>query len=258
MIPHISTVSDRVRAAWTKIPEQIRRLSIVLAILGGGVVGARYVILPSSLIDTRFHRESTVEREVAKNIVFAGATVCANCHGVQADKKKDGYHKTVSCETCHGPAQVHTENPSIKPTAPRGREFCVFCHAYDPSRPTGFPQINPVLHNPIKACITCHNPHDPVPPETPRECSACHAQIANIKTVSPHALIGCTSCHSVPLKHKVTPRSVRPTKPETREFCGKCHGKESGRKDAPKIDLATHGERFLCWECHYPHLPERM
>lgn len=241
-----------------KIPEQIRRLSVVLAVVIAAVAIARYVVLPSSLIDTRFHRESTVQREVAKNIQFAGATVCAACHAEQAGKNRVGYHKTVSCEACHGPARAHTEDPSIKPTKPKTREFCVFCHGYDASRPTGFPQINPVLHNPLKSCATCHNPHDPVPPEVPRECSACHAQIANIKTVSPHALIGCTTCHSVPAKHKVTPRSVRPTKPQARDFCGQCHAKESERKDAPKIDLPTHGGRFLCWDCHYPHRPERI
>ena len=258
MRPHRLVMMEKIKALFREIPEQIKRLAIVIGAIIAGVVIVRYLILPSSLVDTRFHRESTVERELAKNIAFAGASVCGNCHVDQAGKKKDGYHKTLSCESCHGPAQVHMENPSTKPAAPRGREFCVFCHAYDQSRPTGFPQISPVLHNPIKACITCHNPHDPVPPETPRECSACHAQIASIKTVSPHALIGCASCHNVPAKHKTTPRSVRPSKPETREFCGKCHGKESDRKEAPKIDLATHGERFLCWECHYPHRPERM
>ena len=241
-----------------RIPEQIKRLAVVIGVIIAGVVAVRYLLLPSSLVDRQFHRQSTVERETAKNIVFAGATVCGNCHGDKAEKKKAGYHKTVNCETCHGPAQSHIENPANKPAMVRGREFCVLCHAYDQSRPTVFPQINPVLHNPLKACITCHNAHDPVPPQTPRECSACHAQIASIKSVSPHALIGCTSCHNVPERHKVSPRSVLPTKPDTREFCGKCHRKESDRKDVPKIDLATHGERFLCWECHYPHRPERM
>lgn len=242
---------------FNKIPEQIRRLSIVIVVVVAGVAVARYVVLPSSLVDTRLHRKATVQREVAKNIRFAGAAVCGTCHGEQADKKRAGYHKTLSCETCHGPAQAHIENPSIKPSKPSTRSFCVSCHGYDPSRPTGFPQINPVLHNPVKFCANCHNPHDPVPPQVPRECSACHAQIANIKTVSPHALIGCTTCHSVPMKHRVTPRLVRPTKPQSREFCGQCHGKGSKRKDAPKIDLSTHGQTFLCWECHYPHLPER-
>ena len=49
---------------------------------------------------------------------------------------------------------------------------------------------------------------------------------------------------------------VAPVKPETREMCGTCHGKETARKDTPKVDVREHGGRFLCWECHYPHLPE--
>jgi len=240
-----------------RLPEQVRRLAIVIGVIIVGVVAARYFLLPSSLIDRRFHRESTAQREVAKTIAFAGATVCGDCHEDQAKKKMGGYHKNLNCETCHGPAVAHTGDPSTKPYAPRERNFCLRCHAYDPSRPTGFPQINPVLHNPLKACFTCHNPHDPVPPEIPRECAACHGQIAAIKSVSPHALIGCTTCHTTPVQHKISPRIVRPTKPETREFCGKCHAKGSDRKDAPKVDLSTHGERFLCWQCHYPHLPER-
>jgi ribosomal protein S27AE len=27
-------------------------------------------------------------------------------------------------------------------------------------------------------------------------------------------------------------------------------------KDVPKVDFASHGEKYLCWQCHYPHLPE--
>ena len=36
-----------------------------------------------------------------------------------------------------------------------------------------------------------------------------------------------------------------PTKPETREFCAKCHGAGSTLKEgkeAPKIDVSEHGE----------------
>jgi hypothetical protein len=25
---------------------------------------------------------------------------------------------------------------------------------------------------------------------------------------------------------------------------------------APKVDMNQHGDTFLCWQCHYPHLPE--
>jgi hypothetical protein len=145
---------------------------------------------------------------------------------------------------------------AVKPPAPRDRKFCPVCHAYDASRPTGFPQINPTVHNPLKPCIACHNPHDPTPPQTPRACSACHAQIERTKAVSSHALLVCTTCHTVSEQHKKAPRTALPTKPQTREFCAKCHGKDSPQKEPPKIDVTTHGTPYLCWQCHYPHLPE--
>jgi hypothetical protein len=168
----------------------------------------------------------------------------------------------LACETCHGPCYQHTQDPGgdFTPYAPRLRDFCVLCHAYDPSRPTGFPQINPTAHNPLKPCISCHAPHDPVPPTLPRECSACHAQIERTKAVSSHALIACTTCHKAPDRHKSAPRAALPSKPETREFCGTCHGAgtaaKAAPKEAPRVDVSTHGGRNLCWECHYPHLPE--
>jgi len=239
-----------------RIPEQIRRLAIVFVIVIGGTVVLRYFVLPPSLFETRLHRESTIQREVAKQVKFAGTTVCGGCHEDTATVKRKGFHKNLSCESCHGPAAMHTEDPmTVKPFAPRKRKFCPLCHEYDPSRPTGFPQINVTIHNPLKPCITCHNPHHPEPPTVPRECSACHAGIARTKAVSHHALIACTTCHRASRKHKVSPRRVKPTKPDTREFCGKCHREGSKRKDAPKIDLSTHGGRYLCWECHYPHMP---
>jgi hypothetical protein len=145
---------------------------------------------------------------------------------------------------------------SVKPFAPRDRKFCPVCHAFDAARPTGFPQINPIAHNPLQACITCHRPHDPVPPETPRECSACHGQIERTKAVSAHALLPCTTCHQTSARHRENPRSVRPTKPETRDFCGRCHGASSSDPRAPRIDLAAHHPPYPCWQCHYPHLPE--
>jgi len=244
-----------------RIPEQVRRLGIVIAVLVVGTLVLRFVVLPDSVVSTKLHWAQTTEREAAKLPKHAGSAACQVCHEDIVNKKAESFHKGLACETCHGPAIKHTEDPtSIKPPAPRDRKFCPVCHAYDPSRPTGFPQINPTVHNPLKPCISCHNPHDPVPPQVPKECSACHAQIERTKAVSSHALINCTTCHVAPEQHKILPRSALPSKPQVREFCGKCHGAGTAEKnaprEAPKVDLATHGGRNLCWECHYPHLPE--
>lgn len=239
----------------TRFPDALIRVLVVFIIAIGGVLIIRS-LLPSHLKNTAIHIQSTIDSEMVKPVHYAGSAICADCHE-EVRVKKAGYHKNLSCETCHGPVQEHTENPSeVKPKAPRKREFCSVCHTYDHSRPTGFPQINPVAHNPLKPCISCHNPHDPKPPTTPEECQACHAEIARTKAVSPHVLLECTTCHITPENHKITPRIVKASIPGEREFCGKCHADNSAVKDTPKVDFITHGEKYLCWQCHYPHMPE--
>jgi len=231
------------------------RLFVFFIVLVGGVLLIRAMI-PPSLREEKVHKDSTIEREMSRPIRYAGSDECAACHE-EYTLKQTGYHTNLSCGTCHGPGKEHVDDPSAsKPTVPRKREFCVLCHAYNPSRPTGFPQINPVVHNPLRQCVSCHNPHDPKPSRVPRECGACHAEIERMKSVSPHVFLECTTCHSVPQAHKLTPHTVKSTIPAERRFCGKCHGTDSKVQSTPKVDLATHGEKYLCWQCHYPHMPE--
>lgn len=239
-----------------KIPDAGLRLVVVAAVLIAGVLLMRNMI-PPSLRDPKLQVAAATEREASRNIKYAGVPACAQCHETEYSLKKNGYHRNVSCEICHGPASDHTADPvEIKPPAPRDRQFCPTCHAYSLSRPVGFPQINPVTHNPLQPCIACHDPHDPKPPAVPGECMACHDEIERTKAVSPHVLLDCTTCHTTPEEHKITPRSVRPSKPVDREFCGQCHRTDSGIPDVPKIDISTHGEKYLCWQCHYAHMPE--
>jgi hypothetical protein len=110
----------------------------------------------------------------------------------------------------------------------------------------------------MQQCVSCHNPHDPTPPRVPGPCSACHATIARTKSLSPHYSLDCETCHETPVEHKENPRAYLPKKPVEREFCGRCHAQDApSPSEIPRIDLATHGGRYLCWQCHYPHNPER-
>lgn len=241
-----------------RMPEQVSRLLVVFALFIGAVVFVRVFLIPPALKETGFHRASTIERVAAQEVRYMGTESCSECHDEQPEALENSRHQALSCETCHGPGYMHVADPSSAlPRVPRERRLCPQCHAFNPSRPTGFPQINPRAHNPLRPCITCHEPHDPAPPEPPHECSACHAEIARTKAVSPHALLDCTVCHSAPTEHRATPRLVRASKPASRAFCGTCHDEDaSGPLEAPRIDIHSHEPKYTCWQCHYPHLPE--
>ncbi len=238
--------------------QQITRLSIAFGLMIAGLVAARHFLVPATFGETGHYRAAAVTEVAAHKIKYAGREACTACHEDVAKVHGARRHRNVTCEVCHGPAAAHAEAPTeVKPTAPRQRGACPLCHGYHPSRPTGFPQIDPVSHNPLKPCIACHQPHQPEPPRAPEECGACHGEIARVKAVSYHALLECTRCHQADKQHRVNPQLSRPGKPETREFCGECHAKDAkSPKEIPRVEMASHGERYVCWQCHYPHHPE--
>jgi hypothetical protein len=240
------------------MPQQVVRLAVAFALLAALFVVGREVLVPETFGETGHYRAAAVDSIVAHPIKYAGRDICGVCHTRIAEKRETSNHRGVSCEVCHGPAATHVASPGeVKPPAPRERGFCPLCHGYDASRPTGFPQIDPVAHNPLVPCMSCHDPHAPEPPVVPGECTACHGQIGRQKTVSHHATLPCEICHETPDEHKVTPRAVRPGKPTDRGFCGICHGEGApSPSHVPRISLSTHGDDYLCWQCHYPHYPE--
>jgi hypothetical protein len=242
-----------------RLPDQVVRLGVLVLVALPATLLVRQRFVPASFGELGHYRAEAVAAAAARPLRYAGAAACAECHGEEAERKGASYHRALACEVCHGPAADHAADPgAATPAVPRERgAACLYCHEYLPSRPTGFPQIIERLHNPMRACIGCHDPHDPTPPHVPESCAACHAQIARTKSVSHHAALACETCHETPAEHLRQPRSHQPKKPLTREFCGRCHAPAAtGPPEAPRVDLATHGERYVCWQCHYPHHPE--
>ena len=258
MLDKIIAIWKAIIDKWRQFPEQVKRLAILVFVLVAALIIVRSILIPPGFGKYGHYRAAAVEDIISTKPHYAGHEVCAECHDDIAETKGHGYHKNVACEVCHGPAAAHAEDPgSVEIRIPRGRGYCPLCHEYLPSRPTGFPQIVAASHNPLKPCITCHNPHDPKPPQTPKECEACHATIARTKSLSHHVDVPCTRCHEVPEAHKINPRENLPSKPSSRAFCGGCHAENApSPKGIPRIDINTHGERYVCWQCHYPHLPE--
>lgn len=241
-----------------RIPQQVTRLVVVFAVGIAALIAVRQKVVPATFGQTGHYRAAALQEIAARPIKYAGRDACAECHSDEFETHSRARHQTVSCETCHGPAAAHVADPGVAaPLMPRERNFCPRCHGYDSSRPTGFPQIDQVTHNPPEACVNCHLPHAPETPIVPTTCTACHAEIEHTKIASPHAALPCIRCHETADQHRDTPRLSLPTKPTSRDFCGGCHAKDAkSAKEIPRIDIATHGGRYLCWQCHYPHHPE--
>jgi len=249
---------NTMKTRWNRLPEQIKRLTVIVVVFFASLIILRNIMIPDDFGQYGHYRSSAVEKTVSQAIRYAGQDMCAECHDDIMETKSTGFHRTVACEVCHGPGSAHTEDPeSVTLDAPRDRAACPLCHEYLPSRPTGFPQIVSASHNPMNPCISCHEPHEPEPPETPKECAACHAEIARTKQVSHHVYVPCTHCHTTPEEHKLLPREYSPSKPTSREFCGTCHADDAvSEAGIPRVDLSSHETRYVCWQCHYPHLPE--
>lgn len=240
------------------MPQQVTRLLVVFAIIGIGFLLARHFLIPETFGEFGHYRGAALASAKAHEKKYAGRQECVLCHSDVEALRSGSNHRNLSCEVCHGAAGNHVAGPmEVKPGINRERDACILCHGYDPSRPTGFPQVEPLAHNAPTACVSCHSPHAPEPPATPESCSACHGQIARQKSVSHHAGLECTTCHEAPDEHKVSPRLVRPTVPTDRAFCGACHAQPGmASSGIPQVSLSEHGERYLCWQCHYPHFPE--
>ncbi len=246
-----------IKRVWYAMPEQVRHLLVPAVVIIAGYLLARYLLVPSDFGLWGHYRASSVVQNASQNIKYAGSEACAECHEDLVAKKKTGYHVGVSCETCHGPAASHTREPEkTKPAVAKGRANCLICHEYVPSRPSGFPQVVSDSHNPLQACTKCHQPHDPKPPQAPKGCDACHTKIHRTMALSRHATLKCTSCHEVPKQHNVQPRGNRPKKIQHRETCGTCHSQDAPGNGIPRVNMVTHGEKYLCWQCHAQHMPE--
>ncbi|MDF1543790.1 MAG: cytochrome c3 family protein [bacterium] len=242
----------------SRIPQQVIPLVVIFTLALAALIVGRQLLVPESFGDLGHYRADAVGEVAALDISYAGAQACLDCHEDIYDTKQEGHHQGLSCETCHGPAANHAEAPDeFLPLVPRGRDYCTPCHGYNPARPSGFPQIIEENHNPGESCLTCHNSHNPATPESPQECAACHRPIVNQKLVSHHTNVECTTCHTVPDEHMSNPRLVRAKRPTEPETCGQCHSRSANSsKNIPRIDMQTHGNRYNCWDCHYPHSPE--
>ena len=102
--------------------------------------------------------------DVSSTLGDGGDAAAATKSGFK--KRAKAKHRSISCETCHGPLQAHVEDPTtVKPTKITDPKFCTRCHERAPARPEKFPQVVLADHNPGQKCVECHSPH--LPTEAP-------------------------------------------------------------------------------------------
>lgn len=144
------------------MPPQVKRLALLFAIFIGLFLVARYFLVPKSFGEYGHYRGLSLVENQDQEPKYAGQKVCNDCHDDLMAVKAANDHKTISCETCHGPGLIHANNPDTLPLRPAGREFCAKCHSLNAARKAeNIVQVNPEEHNTGQNCTECHNPHDP-------------------------------------------------------------------------------------------------
>jgi hypothetical protein len=195
----------------------VKRIAAAVALVG--VLGVAFVALGAAFSalysEYGFHPAENARSWAALTPAYADSAICQRCHQVEYGSWVASPHRTVVCESCHGPLAAHAAETS--PNAPAGSVvlaavpagICVACHAQTTGRPTGFPQVDVAQHYPGAACLWCHNPHDSTavrPPDIPHPldrlpaCVTCHAP-AGLKpfpvghVASSDAV--CRTCHAL-------------------------------------------------------------
>lgn len=139
-------------------PQIIRLVLLTLAIVGSYLV-ARAFLTPQSFGEYGWYRGNALGEIASRTPVYAGKQACDECHSDILQKMAKDFHKTLSCEACHGVSKSHAENPDVLPVKLTG-SHCIRCHEANPSRPAWFKQIVVIDHYSGK-CTECHVPHQP-------------------------------------------------------------------------------------------------
>ncbi len=144
--------------------QHLKRAFTLLAIGIIAFIFVRSMIVPGSFGEYGWYRGDSVLKIMNLPVEHAGSASCGeeNCHAAIYNVWTNGSHKTINCETCHGPLQEHVNNVGIMPQpANDSRDYCGLCHFERAARPSDFPQIDPDIHGENLQCTYCHNPHKP-------------------------------------------------------------------------------------------------
>lgn len=146
------------------VPPQVTRPLSIAAVIALFYGVAHYLLVPATFGAFGHYRGAALAELADRPLGFAGKEACAKCHETENGDLAGDSHKTLSCETCHGPSYSHAQNSSDKSFTPQkisDERFCLRCHLRNVSRPEKFPQVTDPKHSDGEPCLSCHLPHKP-------------------------------------------------------------------------------------------------
>jgi DmsE family decaheme c-type cytochrome len=204
----------------------------------------------------------------------AGSEACQACHEdisnafannphhvVEADSRR-GW-KGQACESCHGPAQKHTESASAedirnpaKLTAMATDKICLSCHL---NQPTHVGRLQSSHAKNQIACTTCHKIHANGPfglvarktAAVNAQCAGCHTSVWSqfqkpFKHRVPEGAMSCVDCHN---PHGSFKPGMIQIFAANETGCFRCHGDKRGPFTFEHAPVRLEG----CATCHEPH-----
>jgi hypothetical protein len=177
----------------------IYRLGIVLVVCVTGFLVIRSYAVPNSWNHDAWYRGDNQEDLKKQPLIFGGNESCQSCHedvslvAAVASKGEEKFvdefgdeieiefdeepasvmvfaHKTLSCESCHGPLAHHAAGEDKIGDAivmDKSNWQCMNCHEELISRPVDLPQFTEAVEKHMDLdeqtlCMKCHDPHNPI------------------------------------------------------------------------------------------------
>ena len=145
------------------MPPQLTRLIIIFGFLALAFFVGRRLARPDSFYEYGHYRGKALTELSERAPKYVPRKVCADCHDQEAAQNAAGPHAKISCQTCHGPGNLHVDDPQKSNIIhPNVVATCTRCHLENKARPSKFPQIAIPDHNDGKSCNKCHTVHNPL------------------------------------------------------------------------------------------------
>jgi hypothetical protein len=145
------------------------RLAVVLVTGFIGFLVIKALATPQSWNYVVWYRGANSEEMEKLPLIHGGNDSCQSCHEEEHENLTSFGHKTLNCESCHGPLVDHVQGDKKTADAivmDESNGQCLNCHSELISRPKDFPQFtSEVRRHEAKredtSCLKCHDAHDP-------------------------------------------------------------------------------------------------